>query len=263
MKNNRGKCFHNLIRVGTLVSATVYCASLSSCFGISMGKRAFSLNADSGSTAAQSVFAPGATAGIKNQIQLGFSVATVTNMPIMSPMYDNSAAAAAAAGQIPQGTPVLNDSYQVIAPWLSADGSAASMNSSMLIAITQYVASACKAMLISDALKPDGSRWADNGINFTAGPLGLVSNRQSATALVRLGSGSPADPGAQAIEQYTSKFWRRAATTQEFQAFSTALIAAINDSSGISSNVSATDQTIDVLIVPCTMALTSPAFLAN
>jgi hypothetical protein len=192
------------------------------------------------SSALQFAYPPGSTAGVKTVSQLGVSVASVTNVPFSTK---------------------LMPSYNVIAPWLSADGNATSMNSSMLMAITQFMAVACREMITSDAGKADGQRWADNGINFTAGPQALASS--SGTAIVRNRSNGAADPGASAIEQYTAKFWKRAATDAEFSAFSSALVNAIRDSSTFPMGTSAQDKTIGVLIVPCTMALSSSAFLLN
>jgi hypothetical protein len=131
----------------------------------------------------------------------------------------------------------------------------------MLMAITQFMAVACREMIASDAALTDGSRWADNNVNFTAGPQALASS--SGTVLVRQRNGGSPDPGASAIEQYTSRFWRRPANDAEFNAFSTALVNAIRDSATFPSGTSAQDKTIGVLIVPCTMALTSSAFLLN
>ncbi|MFL5812463.1 MAG: hypothetical protein ACJ763_02705 [Bdellovibrionia bacterium] len=226
----------NLIRVSM---ALALCTGLSSCFSLSP-KTVLTFNSAPTTAALQAAYAPGSTAGLKTVSQLGLSVAAVTNVPFSTKLMSN---------------------YEVIAPWLSSDGNATSMNSSMLMAITQFMAVACREMITSDAALADGKRWADNGINFTAGPQALASS--GGTALVRKpASGSP-DPGVAAIEQYTAKFWKRAATDAEFSAFSTALLNAIKDSSNFPMNTSAQDKTIGVLMVPCTMALSSSAFLLN
>jgi hypothetical protein len=222
-------------------AALISCLSLSSCFGLNtISKITFSSSSKSAILA--STYPPGSTAGIKTIAQLGPSVAAVTNVPFNT-------------GLMP--------SYNIIAPWLSVDGNATSMNSSMLMAITQFNAVACKQMLTSDSLIADGSRWADNGVDFNAGPGGLATGGVSSPVLVRHPTaGSPAS-GVSAIEQYTSRFWKRAATDDEFNDFATALQNAIKDSTNFSTSTSAKDKTIGVLLVPCTMALSSPAFLLN
>lgn len=225
----------NLLRVSAVLALSV---GLQSCFLSPTSVLSFS---SAPITAAmQYTYPPGSTAGIKTVAQLGPSVAAVTNVPFSTK---------------------LMDSYNVIAPWLSVDGNATSMNSSMLMAITQFNAVACREMITSDAALADGARWADKGVNFTAGPQALASN--GGAALVRQRSNGSADPGASAIDQYTSRFWKRAASDAEFSAFSTALLNAIKDSSTFPMNTTAQDKTIGVLIVPCTMALSSSAFLLN
>jgi hypothetical protein len=225
-----------IIRVG---AAAALCLSASSCLNIL--NPTSHLNFSSVTSSAQYAYPPGSTAGIKTVAQLGPSVAAVTNVPFSTKLMSN---------------------YSIIAPWLSVDGNATSMNSSMLMAITQFLAVACREMITSDASLADGNRWADNGINYTAGPDALVSGGASPTLVRKRSVGAP-DPGAQAIEQYTSRFWRRAATDAEFQSFSTALVNAVKDSSTFPAGTSAQNKVIGVLIVPCTMALASPAFLLN
>lgn len=226
----------NIFRVSLALALSL---GLSSCFSLSPSSM-LTFSSSPVSSALQSAYAPGSTAGIKTVAQLGTSVAAVTNVPF--------------------GTKLMSN-YEVIAPWLSSDGNATSMNSSMLMAITQFMAVACREMITSDAALMDGKRWADNGVNFTSGPQALASS--GGAALVRQRSGGSPDPGASVIEQYTSKFWKRAATDAEFNAFSTALVNAIKDSSTFPMNTSAQDKTIGVLMVPCTMALSSSAFLLN
>lgn len=219
--------------------ALALCSGMSSCFSLSPSS-VLTFSSSPTKSSLQSVYAPGSTAGLKTVSQLGISVAAVTHVPFSTKLMSN---------------------YEVIAPWLSPDGNATSINSSMLMAITQFMAVACREMITSDAALADGKRWADNGVNFTAGPQALASN--SGTTLVRQRTSGSPDPGAAAIEQYTSKFWKRAASDAEFNAFSTALVNAIRDSSTFPMNASAQDKTIGVLMVPCTMALSSSAFLLN
>lgn len=173
------------------------------------------------------------TVGIRNVNSLFLSMTTITNLSPLTMVPNLSG-----------GTQSLATTYSNIAPFISANGNIAGVNSAMLLSITGFAGSVCQAWLANEAAaeaSKAGSSMANGGVNFGQGPNSITS--QMATTLA---------------SNYASLFWGRAPTTAELDI----LLQAI---SGAQSAVTAggTTGTEQVLLVPCTAVLASPAFLAT
>ena len=239
------------------------------------------------------------SAGIKNVNQLLLSMASVTNISSTSlaPGGANSA---------------LTTQYNIIAPFISADGSVASINPAMLLSITGLAGQVCQVFIQGEASSPKvllGSGVSFGGTVVVTGstnktttvtvtnPNGLVTGMtitgsgipagttiasisgtavtlsQAATATsssVQLTATVPsfASTGwngqftgasgvaTNVVNAFSNQFWGRAPTSAELST----LTSAIQSST---SSVPGTGNTgvQNVLIVPCTIMLASPAFL--
>ena len=168
------------------------------------------------------------TAGIKNVNQLLVSMATVTNIPLSSlaPGGANSA---------------ISQQYAIIAPFLSSDGSVASINPAMLLSVTGLAGQVCQVFVAGEAASPNVLRGA--GVNFSGATSQFTSPPATATNNV--------------INALANQFWGRAPTSAELSTLSSALQSATTETSAAGSALNVQQ----VLIVPCTIMLSSPAFL--
>jgi hypothetical protein len=200
-------------------------SGLSGCF--------LTQKSDNASTgAAPGLKGPG-TVGIRNVNSLMASITTVTKLSPMT-MVPNTTG----------GQQTLATTYNNIAPFISSNGNIAGVNSAMLLAITGFAGTACQAWLKNEAAaeaSKAGSSMADGGVNFGAGPSGITPALATTIAT-----------------NYATLFWGRPPTADELQILVTAITSAQT-----AVNTTGTTGTQQVLLVPCTAALASPAFLAS
>lgn len=170
------------------------------------------------------------TVGIRNVNSLLPSMMAVTKLSPTA-MVPNSNQSFAAA-------------YNNIAPFVSANGSVAGVNSAMLLSITGFAGNVCQAWLMNEAsaeAAKAGSSMANAGVSFSAGPAGITPAIAATVA-----------------KNYATLFWGRAPTAAELQILVQAITGA---QAAVTASGSAGTQ--NVLLVPCTAALASPAFLAS
>jgi hypothetical protein len=239
------------------------------------------------------------SAGIKNVNQLLLSMAAVTNI--------------SAASLAPNGAnSALTTQYNIIAPFISADGSVASINPAMLLSITGLAGQVCQIFVQGEASTPNV--LSGTGVSF-GGTVALTGSTNKTTTvtvsnangllpgMTITGSGIPSGTTiasilgmaitlsqaatstsssvqltasvpnfsssgwsgqftgssgvtANVVNALSNQFWGRAPTSAELST----LTSAIQSST---SSVPGTGNTgvQNVLIVPCTIMLASPAFL--
>lgn len=186
------------------------------------------------------------TIGVRHLDQLSLSMSAVTGVPMSS--------GGSPAGPVDyNGNPISDSngaitfaSYnQEILPWLSPDGSAGSVTPGMLLSATGAASLYCSTMLHKEASKLN--LLAGTGIKFSSGSAGLTPAVVSAV-----------------LGQLTNQFWRRTATAAELQILTTSVSDAIAGLQGGTSSITdpSSQATQVVLLVPCTVALSSIAFLS-
>lgn len=219
------KDIRNFTRIALMIACGI---QITSCTLVPPTKKMFK-----GTVNLSSFTTPGyGTVGIQNVDQLMNSMTAVTNLPPTTMIATSTG-----------GQQSIAQTYSNISPFLSANGNIATVNSAMLLAITGFAGSVCSAWLSKEAaaeIARAGSSMADSGVNFNAGPTGI--NQSVAT---------------QVVNNYAKLFWGRAPTADELSI----LTKGITDSA-----VQVTDPgsqgAQEVLLVPCTIMLASPRFLA-
>jgi len=166
------------------------------------------------------------TAGVKNVNQLLLSMTTVTN--INPSTLTNSSIA---------------NQYKIISPFLSADGSVGSINSAMLLAITGLAGQVCQVFVAAEAVTPNV--LAQTTVTFS-GPNWSTQFTSSPTVSTNV------------INALSNQFWGRLPTSDEMTALMNALQGSVTT---IPTTDTGTQAVQDILMVPCTIMLASPAFL--
>lgn len=185
------------------------------------------------------------TIGIRNLDQLTLSMSTVTGVPVVDGAgtptkavdYTGSTMADPAGG----GNLTFASFNTTITPWLSADGNASSVTASMLLSATGLSGIFCSTLLNNESKAPNLLKV----VKFSSGSKGLT----------------PTVTGS-VIQTFSSLFWRRDPTASEIQILTQSIADATAGLSGTGITDPSSQATQAVLLVPCTAALSSIAFLS-
>jgi hypothetical protein len=186
------------------------------------------------------------TIGIRNLDQLTLSMSTVTGVALAdgsgNPIKATNASGGTYADAANGGAPLTFSSFNTtIMPWLSADGNAAGVTASMLLSTTGLAGIFCSTMLHNEATTPNLLKT----VKWTAGSKGLTSAIQSTV-----------------IGVFATSFWRRDPSATEATILTQSISDAIAGLAGTGITDPSSQATQTVLLVPCTAALSSIAFLS-
>ena len=186
------------------------------------------------------------TIGIRNLDQLTLSMSTVTGVPMTSSLGTPTQATDSNGNTYPDaangGVPLTFESFNTtITPWLSADGNATGVTASMLLSTTGLAGIFCSTLLHNEAKSPN----LLTAVKFSAGSKGLTA---AVTASV--------------IETFSTLFWRRDPSATEAQILAQSIADATAGLAGTGITDPSTQATQTILLVPCTAALSSIAFLS-
>jgi hypothetical protein len=186
------------------------------------------------------------TIGVRHLDQLSLSMSAVTGVPMSS--GGNPGSPVDANGNTysdSNGTITFAGYNQEILPWLSPDGNANSVTAGMLLSATGSAGLYCSTMLFNESQSLN--ILSGTGVVFSKGSAGLTPSVVAAV-----------------INQLANQFWRRAPTSAETQILTQSVTDAIAGLQGGNNPIPdpSSQATQTVLLVPCTVALSSIAFLS-